>query len=320
MKKSDVIDFFGGNGAAAGRALGITKTSVYSWGKQVPEARAKKLEKITKGKLVYSPELYPKPLIKGKTQDYADKVIGAHEKTESIKETAELTGLTRGQVAYCLNKAQGGYKTHRVSCSSYSEKISQRAGDVFLQAVPSAKKAMKNPSANKQVYDVNGKKVIVATTGGETYSINEQGNKYTTYRFHAGKKEKADFLLLIIFSSPASNIVKHFVLIPWRHLVGRTTIGLSPPSKARKNLGKWGQFEVKERDIESHILGGNYCPDFPASNKEQLVKYLKVKKEIDAKTAALIIKSSRQTASAALKRGLKSGWLKRVRRGIYTLS
>jgi DNA-binding transcriptional regulator YdaS (Cro superfamily) len=38
MKKQEVIEFFGGNNAAA-RALGITKAAVSAWGEDVPPLR-----------------------------------------------------------------------------------------------------------------------------------------------------------------------------------------------------------------------------------------------------------------------------------------
>ncbi len=57
MKKSDVISYFGGSCKAA-KALGIKHPSVSGWGEIIPQGRAYQIEKITKGKLKFNPELY----------------------------------------------------------------------------------------------------------------------------------------------------------------------------------------------------------------------------------------------------------------------
>lgn len=50
MKKKDVIDHFGSIKKAAD-ALGIWPQAVYSWGENVPDTMAYKVEVITGGKL-----------------------------------------------------------------------------------------------------------------------------------------------------------------------------------------------------------------------------------------------------------------------------
>ncbi|WOO49473.1 Cro/CI family transcriptional regulator [Hafnia alvei] len=57
MKKEDVISFFGGTCNTA-KALGIKHPSVCGWGYIIPKGRAYEIEKLTKGKLKYNPELY----------------------------------------------------------------------------------------------------------------------------------------------------------------------------------------------------------------------------------------------------------------------
>lgn len=59
MKKKDVITFFGGTCKTA-KALGIKHPSMCGWGYIIPKVRAYEIEKITKGKLKYNPELYRK--------------------------------------------------------------------------------------------------------------------------------------------------------------------------------------------------------------------------------------------------------------------
>ena len=50
MKKQDVIDHFGSIKKAAD-ALGIWPQAIYSWGENVPETMAYKVQVITNGKL-----------------------------------------------------------------------------------------------------------------------------------------------------------------------------------------------------------------------------------------------------------------------------
>ena len=50
MKKTDVINYFGGIKQAAD-ALGIWPQSIYQWGEDVPELMTYKIEVVTKGVL-----------------------------------------------------------------------------------------------------------------------------------------------------------------------------------------------------------------------------------------------------------------------------
>lgn len=65
MRKEDVIAYYGDSTKVA-VALGIKPSAVYQWGELVPEKRAVRLERMTKGKpqngvvLKYSPALYDK--------------------------------------------------------------------------------------------------------------------------------------------------------------------------------------------------------------------------------------------------------------------
>ncbi|MFB9087150.1 Cro/CI family transcriptional regulator [Erwinia tracheiphila] len=60
MRKSDVINFFGGVCKTA-EALGIKHPSVSEWPEIIPEGRAYQLENITRGKLKVDVSLYQKP-------------------------------------------------------------------------------------------------------------------------------------------------------------------------------------------------------------------------------------------------------------------
>lgn len=59
MLRQAVLDYFGRRADVA-RALGDTRTAsaVYQWGAVVPLAAARRLEKLTRGKLRVNPELY----------------------------------------------------------------------------------------------------------------------------------------------------------------------------------------------------------------------------------------------------------------------
>lgn len=59
MRKSDVINFFGGVCKTA-EALGIKHPSVSEWPEIIPEGRAYQLENITRGKLKVDVSLYQK--------------------------------------------------------------------------------------------------------------------------------------------------------------------------------------------------------------------------------------------------------------------
>lgn len=54
VKKSDVLEYFGGVSKAA-NALGITRSAVSQWDETIPESSAYKLESLTGGKLKASP-------------------------------------------------------------------------------------------------------------------------------------------------------------------------------------------------------------------------------------------------------------------------
>ncbi|HHG9944624.1 TPA: Cro/CI family transcriptional regulator [Yersinia enterocolitica] len=61
MKKTEVINFFGSASKLA-EVLDISPASISCWSDQIPEKRAMQIERITKGALVYLPELYKKPV------------------------------------------------------------------------------------------------------------------------------------------------------------------------------------------------------------------------------------------------------------------
>lgn len=58
MRKSDVMAYFKGNGAAVARAIGYTRSAVQQWPDLVPEAAAYRLERATGGDLKVDPTLY----------------------------------------------------------------------------------------------------------------------------------------------------------------------------------------------------------------------------------------------------------------------
>ena len=60
VKKTDVLDFYGGKQSACAKALGITCAAVGKWGEVIPERRAARLHVLTRGKLKYSPKDYDK--------------------------------------------------------------------------------------------------------------------------------------------------------------------------------------------------------------------------------------------------------------------
>jgi len=60
MKKTDVIEFFGGTEPAVAAKLGVTKQAVHGWGDVVPEGIAYKCQVLSKGKLVVDPKIYDK--------------------------------------------------------------------------------------------------------------------------------------------------------------------------------------------------------------------------------------------------------------------
>jgi DNA-binding transcriptional regulator YdaS (Cro superfamily) len=61
MRKTDVMAYFNGNGAAVARAIGYTRSAVQQWPDPpglVPEAAAYRLERATGGDLKVDPALY----------------------------------------------------------------------------------------------------------------------------------------------------------------------------------------------------------------------------------------------------------------------
>lgn len=58
MLKSDVMDYFDGNGAKVARVLGIGRAAVSKWGERVPPLHAAQLERFTKKKLRFNPDDY----------------------------------------------------------------------------------------------------------------------------------------------------------------------------------------------------------------------------------------------------------------------
>jgi len=60
MRKSDVIEYFGGTPTSTAKALNITVAAVSQWGEIIPEDRAYKIESLTKRRLRVDPALYPK--------------------------------------------------------------------------------------------------------------------------------------------------------------------------------------------------------------------------------------------------------------------
>lgn len=59
MKKSDVLNYFGGQSAVA-TTLGTSAAAISKWHEIIPKVRAYELEKLTKGKLKFDPSLYQK--------------------------------------------------------------------------------------------------------------------------------------------------------------------------------------------------------------------------------------------------------------------
>ena len=61
MFKGDVLKHFGGTSKTAS-ALDISHSAVCQWGEVIPEKQAMKVERITKGKIKYSPSFYEKTI------------------------------------------------------------------------------------------------------------------------------------------------------------------------------------------------------------------------------------------------------------------
>jgi len=58
MRKTDVLSYFDGNGAAVARAIGYTRSAVQQWPEIIPEAAAYRVERATDGALKVDPSLY----------------------------------------------------------------------------------------------------------------------------------------------------------------------------------------------------------------------------------------------------------------------
>lgn len=58
MRKTDVLSYYEGNGAAVARAIGYTRSAVQQWPEIIPEAAAYRLERATGGDLKVDPSLY----------------------------------------------------------------------------------------------------------------------------------------------------------------------------------------------------------------------------------------------------------------------
>lgn len=64
MRKTDVLAYYEGNGAAVARAIGYTRSAVQQWPEIVPEAAAYRLQDATNGGLKVDPALYRNDLRK----------------------------------------------------------------------------------------------------------------------------------------------------------------------------------------------------------------------------------------------------------------
>jgi transcriptional repressor of cell division inhibition gene dicB len=64
MRKTDVMAYYDGNGAAVARAIGYTRSAVQQWPEIIPEAAAYRLQDATNGELKVDPTLYRNDLLK----------------------------------------------------------------------------------------------------------------------------------------------------------------------------------------------------------------------------------------------------------------
>lgn len=64
MRKTDVLAYYEGNGAAVARAIGYTRSAVQQWPEIIPEAAAYRLQDATEGVLKVDPTLYRDDLLK----------------------------------------------------------------------------------------------------------------------------------------------------------------------------------------------------------------------------------------------------------------
>lgn len=60
MHKKDVLEFFNNRAVDVAKACRVSSAAVAQWGEIIPERNALKLERATKGKLQYNPDLYKK--------------------------------------------------------------------------------------------------------------------------------------------------------------------------------------------------------------------------------------------------------------------
>lgn len=60
MRKKDALTYFQGNGAALGRAIGVTRVTVHEWPAIIPLEPARALEIVTQGDLKIDESLYPR--------------------------------------------------------------------------------------------------------------------------------------------------------------------------------------------------------------------------------------------------------------------
>jgi len=59
MRKSDVLAYYDGNGAAAARAVGVTRSAFHQWPELIPEVWAHRYERVTGSGLKVDPANYP---------------------------------------------------------------------------------------------------------------------------------------------------------------------------------------------------------------------------------------------------------------------
>lgn len=59
MRKTDVLAYYDKNGAAAARAVGVTRSAFHQWPELIPEVWAHRYERVTVGGLKVDPTDYP---------------------------------------------------------------------------------------------------------------------------------------------------------------------------------------------------------------------------------------------------------------------
>lgn len=60
MRKKDALAYYDDNGAALGRAIGVTRVTVHEWPPVIPLEPARALEIVTQGDLKVDESLYPR--------------------------------------------------------------------------------------------------------------------------------------------------------------------------------------------------------------------------------------------------------------------